>query len=103
MSNPQHNFHGGKKGTALAIRVIPRSARNEIAEVMSDGSVKVRLTAASDDDKLNKALVSFLSGVLGVATSKIEVIGGEMSHSKLVSVLDLDSATATEKIVQNMA
>lgn len=103
MSNPQPNFHGGKKGTALAIRVIPRSARNEIAEVMSDGSVKVRLTATSDDDKLNKALVSFLASVLGVAATKIEVIGGMMSHSKLVSVIDMDSATATEKIVQNMA
>ncbi|NUM48286.1 MAG: DUF167 domain-containing protein, partial [Anaerolineales bacterium] len=72
----KHNFHGGMKGTALAVRVIPRSARNEIAEVMSDGSVKIRLTATSDDEKLNTALISFLSGVLGVATSKIEVIGG---------------------------
>lgn len=99
----KHNFHGGMKGTALAVRVIPRSARNEIAEVMSDGSVKIRLTATSDDEKLNTALISFLSGVLGVATSKIEVIGGETSHSKLVSVLDMDSNTAQEKIVQNIA
>lgn len=98
-----HNFHGGRKGTAIAVRVIPRSARNEIAEVMSDGSVKIRLTAASDDEKLNSALVSFLATVLGVSASKIEVIGGEASHSKLVSVLDMDSGTAQDKIVQNIA
>ncbi|MCB9136637.1 MAG: DUF167 domain-containing protein [Anaerolineales bacterium] len=103
MSNPKHSFHSGRKGTAIAIRVIPRSARNEIAEVMSDGSVKVRLVSASDDEKLNTSLIAFLSGVLGVAASKIEVIGGEASHSKLVSVLDMDSATAQEKIVQNIA
>ncbi|GAB4579425.1 MAG: hypothetical protein Fur0022_21630 [Anaerolineales bacterium] len=99
----KHSFHGGKKGTAIAVRIIPRSARNEIAEVLSDGSVKIRLTAPSDDPKLNTALVSFLSSVLGVAPSKIEVIGGETSHSKLVSVLDMDSGTAQEKIVQNIA
>lgn len=99
----KHNFHGGMKGTAIAVRVIPRSARNEIAEVMSDGSVKIRLTTASDDAKLNSTLISFLSGIFGVATSKIEVIGGETSHSKLISVLDMDSATAQEKIVQNIA
>lgn len=103
MSNPKHSFHSGKRGTAIAVRVIPRSARNEITEVMSDGSVKIRLTAASDDAKLNAALVSFLSSVLGVATANIEVIGGESSHSKLISVLDMDSGTAQEKIVQNIA
>jgi len=99
----KHNFHGGKRGTAIAVRIIPRSARNEIAEVLSDGSVKIRLTSPSDDDKLNKNLIAFLSGVLGVSIAQIEVIGGESSHSKLISVLDMDSGTAQEKIVQNIA
>jgi uncharacterized protein YggU (UPF0235/DUF167 family) len=103
MSDPKHSFHSGKTGAAIAVRVIPRSARNEIAEVMSDGSVKIRLKSPSDDEKLNTTLVSFLSGVLGVAVSKIEVIGGVNSHSKLISVLDIDSGTAQERIIQNIA
>ncbi len=103
MSDPKHSFHSGKKGTAIAVRVIPRSSRNEIAEVMSDGSVKIRLNSTPEDDKLNTTLVSFLSGILGVAVSNIEVIGGVTSHSKLVSILDLDSGTAQERIIQNIA
>jgi len=103
MSDPKHNFHSGKTGAAIAVRVIPRSARNEIAEVMSDGSVKIRLISPADDKKLNATLVSFLSGVLGVAASSVEVIAGENSHSKLITVLDLDSGTAQERIIQNIA
>ncbi len=102
MSDPKHSFHSGKVGTALAVRVIPRSARNEIAEVLSDGVVKVRLKSSADSDKLNTTLVSFLSSILGVAVSNIEVISGVASHSKLVSVLDMDSGTLQEKIIQNI-
>jgi uncharacterized protein len=103
MSDTKHSFHGGKRGAAIAVRVIPRSARNEIAEVMSDGSVKIRLKSPSDDKKLNTTLISFLSGILGVSDSKIEIIGGASSHSKLVSVLDIDSGTAQELIIQNIS
>ena len=103
MSDSKHSFHGGKKGAAIAVRVIPRSARNEIAEVMSDGSVKIRLNAPSDDKKLNTTLVAFLSGILGVSDTNIEIIAGETSHSKLVTILDLDSNTAQERIIQNIA
>ncbi|NJN43482.1 MAG: DUF167 domain-containing protein [Anaerolineae bacterium] len=103
MSEPKHNFHGGKRGAAIAVRVIPRSSRNEIAEVMSDGSVKIRLDAPTDDKKLNTTLIAFLSGILEVSASNIEIIGGEFSHSKLITVLDLDSGTAQERIIQNIA
>jgi uncharacterized protein (TIGR00251 family) len=103
MSDPKHSFHGGKSGAALAVRVIPRSSRNEIAEIMSDGAVKIRLKSPSDDKKLNKNLIDFLAGILGVATSNIEVIAGEGSHNKLVSVLDMDSSTAQSLIIQNIS
>lgn len=103
MKESKHNFHGGKRGAAIAVRVIPRSARNEIAEVMSDGAVKIRLASPADDRQLNVNLVSFLAGVLGVSTSKIDIVAGEDSHSKLVSVLDIDSSTAHERIIQNIA
>ena len=103
MSDPKHSFHSGRKGAAIAVRVIPRSARNEIAEVMSDGAVKIRLKAPADDKKLNSTLVDFLAGILGVASTSLEIIAGETSHSKLVSVLDIDSTTAQERIIQNIA
>jgi uncharacterized protein len=91
-------LHNGKSGAALAVRVTPRSARNEIAGVLDDGTVKVRLTAPPVEGKANEALVRFLADVLDVATSKIEIVAGETGRDKLVTVLDLDAETVNQRI-----
>ena len=81
------------------IRVSPRAPRNEIAEIQSDGTVKIRLTAPPVDGKANAALIEFLAQVLGVPRTKIEILAGETSRDKLVSVLDLDAETASQRIL----
>ncbi len=99
MYSEKHRFHNGKKGAALAIRVTPRAKKNEIAEIMEDGTIKVRLTAPPVEGKANASLIKFLADILGVSRSKIEIIAGEKGRDKLVSVLDLDSKTVQEKIL----
>jgi len=66
MARKEFYLHDGKKGAALAIRVTPRARRNEIVEVLSDGTVKIRLTALPEEGQSNQALVNFLSDVLNV-------------------------------------
>ena len=39
MPNRKFHLHDGKVGSALAVRVTPRAGRNEIMEVMSDGTI----------------------------------------------------------------
>ncbi len=95
-------FHNGKSGAALAIRVTPRASRDEIAEVMPDGSIRVRLTAPPVEGKANKALIKFLAKVLGVAPSRLEIIAGETGRDKLISVLDMDAETAQRKILEHL-
>ena len=41
MSDRKFRLHGGQKGSALAVRVTPRASRNEIVELLEDGTVKV--------------------------------------------------------------
>ncbi len=91
-------FHNGKRGSALAIRVTPRASRDEIAEILSDGTIRVRLTAPPVEGKANRALIKFLSKVLGVAPSRLEIVAGENGRDKLVSIVDMDVETAQEKI-----
>ena len=45
MGTRKYHLHDGRMGAALAVRVTPRASRNEITEIMPDGTVKVRLTA----------------------------------------------------------
>ena len=44
MASRNFRLHDGKKGVALALRVTPRANRNEISEILDDGTIKVRIT-----------------------------------------------------------
>ena len=102
MSPRKFFLHDGKKGAALAVRVTPRASKDEIVEVLSDGTDKVHLTAPPVEGKANAALVKFLSDVLGVAASRLEVVAGATGRDKLVSVVDMDSRTLHKKIVDHL-
>ncbi len=95
-------LHDGKRGSALALRITPRSSRNQIASVLNDGTVKVNLSADPADDKLNAELIAFLAEVLGVPKSRVEIVAGESGRDKLVSILDMDVETAHQRIVAHM-
>jgi uncharacterized protein (TIGR00251 family) len=102
MSPRKFHLHDGKKGSALAVRVTPRASKNEIVEVLSDGTVKVHLTAPPVEGKANEALVKFLAEVLEVAPTRIEVVAGANGRDKLISVLEMDTATVHQKIVDHL-
>jgi uncharacterized protein (TIGR00251 family) len=98
MPERRPRLHRGGSGSALAIRVLPRASRNEIAEIRDDGTIRIRLTAPPVDGKANAALIQFLAEVLDVPRSRIEIIAGAAGRDKLVSILDLDPDTASERI-----
>ena len=102
MARKEYYLHDGKKGAALAIRVTPRARRNEIVEVLSDGTVKIRLTAPPDEGQSNQALVTFLSDVLKVDASLIEIVAGTTGRDKLVSILDLDADIVHQTILSHL-
>jgi uncharacterized protein YggU (UPF0235/DUF167 family) len=52
------------------------------------------------DGKANAALIQFLSEVLDVPRSRIEIVAGAAGRDKLVSILDLDPETASERILK---
>ncbi|HUF38286.1 MAG TPA: DUF167 domain-containing protein [Anaerolineales bacterium] len=95
-------LHDGKKGAALAVHVIPRAQHDEIVEMSGDGSVRVRLNSPADDESLNENLLVFLSGVLSVGREKLEIVAGHTGRNKLVSVLDMSSQVAQERILSRL-
>lgn len=102
MTDRQFKLHGGQRGSALAVRVTPRASRNEIVEVLDDGTIKVRLAAPPADNEANDALINFLSEILGVPKSKLDIVAGEVGRDKLVSVVDMDVETAHQRILAHL-
>jgi uncharacterized protein len=98
MRSKRPQIRGGTTGAALAIRVTPGAKRNEIDGFLEDGTVRIRLTAPPVEGKANAALIDFLSKVLGVRRSDIEIVAGETSRNKLVAINDIDPATVQERL-----
>lgn len=96
------HLHDGKKGAALAVRVTPRASKNEIVDILSDGTVKIHLTAPPVEGKANAALLKFLSKVLDVSQKRLELVAGAGGRDKLISVIDMDADTLHKKIVDNI-
>ena len=78
-----------KGGASFAVKVAPRASRNQISQV-SEGALKVRLTAPPVDGAANQALVKLLAKTLGLPKSKVQVIKGFKSRDKRVLVEGLE-------------
>ena len=102
MTQRDYKLHNGKKGAALAVRVTPRASKNQIVGALNDGTVKIRITAAPTEGQANDVLIKFLSDVLDVAKSRIEIVAGNTGRDKLISILDMDAETLHKKIVENI-
>lgn len=79
---PQANY--------LRIKVIPKSAKNEVTEIMNDDSgeptIKIRIQAIPEKGKANAELIKFLSKELNLPKENIEIISGKNSPLKLIRI-----------------
>lgn len=72
-------------GLILDVRVQPRASR-EAVDGEVEGRLRIRLTAPPVDDAANLALVEFLAGRFGVASSAVTLIAGHRAREKRVRV-----------------
>ena len=70
----------------LRVKVIPRSAKSEIAGEMADGTLKVRIAAPPERGKANEALIALLATHFGVARNAVTILSGHATSLKLVRI-----------------
>ncbi len=102
MADRKFQMHDGQKGSALAVRVTPRASRNEVVEILDDGTVRVRIAASPADEEANAVLLEFLSEILGVPKTKLDIVAGVAGRDKLISVVDMDMETVNSRIVAHI-
>ena len=103
MTTRKYDFHDGKRGAALAVRITPRASQNQIVGLLNDGTIKVNLASDPADEQSNLELIAFLADVLGVPKVRLEIVAGENGRDKLVSVLDMDVDTAHQRVLAHVA
>lgn len=74
----------------LRIKVIPKSPKNEITEIMEDSdgdqTIKIRIKAVPEKGKANAELIKFLSKELGIPRENISIISGKSDQLKLIKI-----------------
>lgn len=72
----------------LRIKVIPRSAKNEVIEIMEDETgektIKIRIKAIPEKGKANSELIKFLSKELSLPKDNISILSGKQDQLKLL-------------------
>lgn len=74
----------------LRIKVIPKSPKNEVVEVLEDkenGNItKIRIKAAPERNRANLELIKFLSTLYKVPKENIVIISGQKEQLKLIRI-----------------
>ncbi len=86
-----------EEGVSFAVRIVPRSSRNEIAGIQDD-ALKIKLTAPPVEGRANEACVKYLSRVLGVAGSCVTITAGLKSKNKRLFVAGITRAELESRI-----
>ncbi|HEX7433743.1 MAG TPA: DUF167 domain-containing protein [Anaerolineaceae bacterium] len=103
MAKQGNQFSNGKMGSAITVRISPRSSHNGIDEILDDGTIKIKLTVPPADSHANAELIKFLAEVLGISETKIDIIAGQTGQDKLITILDMSTAQVQEKIIANLS
>ncbi len=74
------------EGVIFTVRVVPRSSTTEIVGEY-DGAIKVKLKSPPVDGAANDELIRFLSKLLAIPRSNIEIISGQASRTKRIQVM----------------
>lgn len=75
-----------KNGDIFKFRImVNASAKNNSIE-FKDEVIKIRIKEKAVDGKANKAIVEYLSDILNIPKSKIEIISGHTARIKTIAV-----------------
>lgn len=86
-----------RKGLFLRVRVQPGASANAI-DGMRDGALKIRISAPPVEGAANKAVIDYLSGILNVRKSALEIASGQSSRAKRLKIDGVSAAMLGAKI-----
>jgi uncharacterized protein (TIGR00251 family) len=85
-------------GAAFTVKIVTRADERELAGVEDDGSLRVRLTSPSSDGAANQELIEFLAELLDCEADQFEIVAGENSRNKWITVEGVSPNVVEEKL-----
>lgn len=92
MARPAHSIADlsdrAQPGARIAVRVTPRGGRDAIS-VDTDGTVRVRVSAAPTDGRANAAVQDLLARAMRVPKTRLLLIAGATSRDKVFQLAEV--------------
>jgi len=70
----------------LPVTVVPKSRVADITASRIEGTVRIRVTAAPEDGRANRAVLDLVRERLGVPRSALRIAGGASSRKKWIEI-----------------
>jgi uncharacterized protein (TIGR00251 family) len=90
-------------GVTIAVRVQPGARKTAIAGVYGEGAdaqLKIAVQAPPIEGRANTAVIAFLAEFFGLPKSRIELVNGELSRSKVFLLRGASLAQAEARLAQ---
>lgn len=71
----------------LAVKVIPKAARTELAGSLAGGVWKIRIQAPPEKGRANAELCRFIAKLFGVSARQVLIVSGETSGHKQLKIV----------------
>ena len=101
MIGREFKFHDGKKGAALAVRIVKNAGKDAIQKVLMDGTVVIHLKENPDDAK--DLLLAYLSAALHIEKERFDIIKGKDGTEMLLSILDIEPSEIQKLILDQIS
>lgn len=85
-----------EKGVLLKVKVIPNASRNEISFI--DEGYKIKLKSPPVEGKANKELIAYLSKILKIKKSAIQIRVGDTSRNKTLFIENLSEEVLKKRL-----
>ena len=84
-------------GVAIDVKVVPNAKSDAVAGLLGE-ALKVRVAAAPEAGKANKAVCRLLAERLQVDRRRVSVAAGSTSARKRIAIIGLDAAAVHAKL-----
>jgi uncharacterized protein len=71
---------------SVMVKVITKASRTEVAGVLDDGSLKLKVAAVPEKGKANAVICEFLAREFGVGKGSVEIVRGASTSIKLIRI-----------------
>ena len=94
-------YHAKGQSLYLQIKVHPQGGRDSVS-LAKNGELKVTVTAPPRDGEANQAVIKTLAKWLGIGKTSLEVVQGQSSRKKVVS-LPLEAEEVLRSRIEELA